>query len=151
MEDHHAITSVRIHIDREVYPSPSPTTGAALYELANIPKHRELFREVDGGQEDELVARDETVVKLKEDEHFYSQKAITIIINGQKKEVAETKLTFNEVVKLAFPALATGDNVMFTVRYRHGPRPNPSGTLLEGETVRIKNGMIFDVTQTVRS
>ncbi len=150
MDDHH-VTGVRIHIDREAHQSPSPTTGAALYELANIPKHRELFREVGGDQEDELVPRDGTVVQLKEDEHFYSQKAITIIITGQKKEVAETKLTFNEVVKLAFPALPTGDNVMFTVRYRHGPRQNPSGTLLEGETVRIKNGMIFDVTQTVRS
>jgi hypothetical protein len=98
-----------------------------------------------------LILRDDTVVRLKEDEHFYSQKAITIIINGQKKEVAETKLTFEEVVKLAFPAIPPGDNVMFTVRYRHGPRQNPSGTLLEGESVRIKTGMIFDVTQTVRS
>lgn len=142
---------VQIHIDREVYESPTPTTGVALYELASIPKHRDLFREVGGDQEDELIPRDETVVQLKEDEHFYSQKAITIIVNGQKKEVAETKLTFEDVVKLAFPALPPGDNVMFTVRYRHGPKQNPSGTLLEGEMVRIKNGMIFDVTQTVRS
>ncbi|OKO72144.1 hypothetical protein AC628_26875 [Bradyrhizobium sp. NAS96.2] len=88
---------------------------------------------------------------MKEDEHFYSQKAIAIIVNGQKKEVAETKLSFVEVVKYAFPNLPTGDNVMFTVRYRHGPKQNPNGTLLEGEAVRIKNGMIFDVTQTVRS
>lgn len=142
---------VRIHVDREVYESPNPTTGVALYELAGVPKHRDLIRELGGEQEDELIPRDETVVQLKEDEHFYSQKAITIIVNGQKKEVAETKLTFEEAVRLAFPALPTGDNVMFTVRYRHGPKQNPSGTLLEGETVRIKNGMIFDVTQTVRS
>jgi hypothetical protein len=142
---------VRIHIDRQVYQSPTPTIGTALYERAGIPKHRELFREVGGDQEDELVPRDDTVVQLKEDEHFYSEKAIAIIVNGQKKEVAETKLTFDEVIKLAFPTRPTGDNVMFTVRYRHGPKQNPSGTLLEGESVRIKNGMIFDVTQTVRS
>lgn len=142
---------VRIHIDRVVYESPNPTTGAALYELASIPKHRDLFREEGSDQEDELIPRDEAVVELKEDEHFYSQKAVSIIVNGQKKEVAETKLTFEEAVKLAFPTLPPGDNVMFTVRYRHGPKQNPSGTLLEGETVRIKNGMIFDVTQTVRS
>ncbi|WP_426423245.1 multiubiquitin domain-containing protein [Bradyrhizobium genosp. A] len=150
MDGHHT-TTVRIHIDRQEYPSPNPTTGVALHDLANIPKHRDLFREVDGEQEDELILRDSSVVTLKEDEHFHSQKAITIIINGQKKEVTETKVTFDEIVKLGFPALPTGDNVMFTVRYRHGPRQNPSGTLLEGETVRIKNGMIFDVTQTVRS
>ena len=142
---------VRIHIDREVYESPTPTTGAALYERANIPKHRDLFREVGGDQEDELIPRDDTVIHLTEDEHFYSQKVFTIIVNGQKKEVPETKISFEDVVKLAFPTLPPGDNVMFTVRYRHGPKHNPSGTLLEGETVRIKNGMIFDVTQTVRS
>lgn len=142
---------VRIHIDREPVESPNPTTGLALYELASVPKHRDLFREVGGDVEDELVPRDETVVHLKRDEHFYSQKAIAIIVNGQQKEIAETKLTFEEVVKLAFPTLPTGDNVMFTVRYRHGPKQNPSGTLLEGEVVHINNGMIFDVTQTVRS
>ncbi len=142
---------VRIHIDREPIKSPNPTTGLALYELASVPKHRDLFREMGGDVEDELVPRDETVVHLNRDEHFYSQKAIAIIVNGQQKEIAETKLKFEEVVKLAFPTLPTGDNVMFTVRYRHGPKQNPSGTLLEGEAVHIKNGMIFDVTQTVRS
>jgi hypothetical protein len=142
---------VHIHIDRQPYASPNPTVGSALYELAGIPKHRDLFKEADGDHEDELIPRDETVITLKENEHFYSQKVIEIAVNGQAKEVAETKLTFNELIKLAFPTLPTGDNIMFTVRYRHGPKQNPSGTLLEGESVRIKNGMIFDVTQTVRS
>jgi len=36
---------VRIHIDREVYESPNPTAGEALYEPAHIAEHRELFRE----------------------------------------------------------------------------------------------------------
>lgn len=142
---------IRIQIDRVLHDSPNPTTGAALYELGSLPKHRDLFKEAEGEQEDELIPRDDTEVHLTEDEHFYSQKVIAIVVNGQKKEVAETKLTFEEVVKLAFPALPPGDNVMFTVRFRHGPKQNPSGTLLEGETVRIKDGMIFDVTQTVRS
>jgi hypothetical protein len=142
---------VRIHVDRQEFTSPNPTTGGALYELAGIPKHRDLFREVGGDKEDELIPRGDEAMHLKEDEHFYSQKAITIIVNGQQKEVAETKIKFEEAVKLAFPSIPPGDNVMFTVRYRHGPKQNPSGTLLEGETVHIKNGMIFDVTQTVRS
>jgi hypothetical protein len=143
--------TVRIHVDREPLRSPTPTTGIALYELARVPKHRDLFREVSSDLEDELILRDDTKVTLKEDEHFYTQKAVSIIVNGQKKEVTETKLTFDQLVKLAFPNVPTGDNVMFTVRYRHGPKQNPSGTLLEGESVRIKDGMIFDVTQTVRS
>jgi Multiubiquitin len=89
--------------------------------------------------------------RRSEDEHFYSQKAITIIVNGQKKEVTETRLSYDQVAKLAFPVPPPGQNIMYLIGYRHGPPANPKGSLLEGETVRIKNEMIFDVTPTDRS
>jgi len=142
---------LRIHIDREPHDSPSPTTGAALYALGHVAVHRDLFREVSGDDEDELIARDATDIHLKQDEHFYSQKVFAIAVNAQKKEVAETKLSFDEVVKLAYPIPPEGQNIMFTIKYRKGPRENPKGSLLEAESVRIKNGMIFDVTPTDRS
>jgi hypothetical protein len=142
---------VRIHIDREPYESSNPTTGAALYALADIAKHRELFREIGGDHEDELIPRDESEVHLKEDEHFYSQKAITIIVNAEEKEVTETRLSFEEVVKLAYPVPPAGQNIIFTITYRKGPAHNPKGTLVAGESVKIKKGMIFDVTPTDRS
>jgi hypothetical protein len=143
--------TVRIHIDREPYTSPSPTTGTALYALGHVAGHRDLFREVGGDEEDELNPRDSEHIVLKHDEHFYSQKIFGIIVNAQKKEVVETKLSFDEVVKLAYPIPPDGQNIMFTLTYRKGPRQNPKGSLLEGQTVRIKNGMIFDVTPTDRS
>src|ERR1035438_5686115 len=65
---HHGEGLVRIYIDREVYESPSPTTGEALYELAHIAEHRELFCEVGGDHEDHEVPRDATVIHLKEDD-----------------------------------------------------------------------------------
>lgn len=143
--------TVRIHIDREPYPSPSPTTGAALYALGHVAAHRDLFREVGGDEEDELIPRDAEHIVLKHDEHFYSQKIFGIIVNAQKKEVVETKLSFDEVVKLAYPIPPDGQNIMFTITYRKGPKQNPKGSLVESQTVRIKNGMIFDVTPTDRS
>lgn len=142
---------VRIHIDRQPYESPTPTTGEALYTLGNVARHRELFREVGGDHEDELIRRDAVNVHLKQDEHFYSQRAIDIVVNGEKKEVVELRLTFGEVVKLAYPVPPDGQNIMFTVVYRKGPPENPKGELLEGQSVRIKNGMVFDVTPTDRS
>lgn len=142
---------VRIHIDREPYDSPDPTTGEALYKLAKIPKNRELFREARGDHEDELVPRDESKVRLEKDEHFYSQKAVTILVNGELHETAETKLSFEEVVKIAYPVPPTGECIEFTVTYRDGPRANPKGTLTAGHSVRIKNKMKFDVTPTDRS
>jgi hypothetical protein len=147
---HHA-GQARIHIDREVYESPNPTTGEALYVLAHVPAQRELFHEVGGNKEDELIPRDGEKVNLKEDEHFYSQKAVTILVNGEPNEVVETKISFDDVVKLAYPVPPSGTLIEFTVTYRNGPSANPKGTLTAGHSVKIKNKMIFDVTPTDRS
>lgn len=144
-------THIEIHIDREPYRSPNPTTGAALYALADIPHHADLFREAAGDQEDQLVPRNESPVVLTANEHFYSQRVTTIIVNAEEKEVTKRRLSFNDLIKLAFPVPPTGANLMFTIAYRNGPPENPKGHLLEGQSVYVKNGMIFDVTATDRS
>jgi hypothetical protein len=142
---------VRIHIDREAYESPNPTTNEALYELAHIPAHRELFREVGGDHEDLLVPRDTAEIRLRQDDHFYSQKVVTILVNGEPHEEAETRISFEQVVKLAYPVPPSGTCIEFTVTYRNGPSANPKGTLTAGHSVKIRNKMIFDVTPTDRS
>jgi hypothetical protein len=142
---------VRIHIDREVYESRNPTTGEALYELAHVPAHRELFREVGGDHEDTVVPRDASVIHLKTDDHFYSQKVVTILVNGEPYEETETRISFEQVVKLAYPITPSGTCIEFTVTYRNGPPANPKGSLTAGHSVKIKNRMIFDVTPTDRS
>jgi len=142
---------VRIHIDREPYESPNPTTGEALYELGHVARHRDLFREVGGDQEDEYIPRDAEKIHLKEDVHFYSQKAVIVVVNGEAHEVVETRLTFEEVVKLAYPVPPKGQCIEFTVTYRDGPPANPKGILTAGHSVKIKNKMKFDVTPTDRS
>jgi hypothetical protein len=65
--------------------------------------------------------------------------------------VVETRLSFEEVVKLAYPVPPTGTCIEFTVTYRDGPPKNPKGTLTAGHSVKIKNKMKFDVTATDRS
>ena len=63
---------VRIHIDRKPFPSPSVTTHAALYQLGQVAAGYELFLEVQGDKEDEPIPNNQTVIHLKEDQHFYS-------------------------------------------------------------------------------
>jgi hypothetical protein len=60
-------------------------------------------------------------------------------------------VSFNEIVKLAFPTPPTGANILYTVSYEDGPRVNPQGSLKEGQSVVVKNGMIFNVTATDKS
>lgn len=146
---------VRIHIDRHPYDSPNPTTGEALYRLGNVPHNHTLYREVQGNAEDEAVSNNNHAVRVRQDEHFYSaeahEKGHAIIVNGRPKTVRQSKLAFVQVVALAFDPVPTGDNWEFTVTYRNGPHANPQGTLVEGGTVRIKKGMIFNVTATDKS
>lgn len=78
-------------------------------------------------------------------------KEFTIIVNGRSKTVTKKELSFAEIVALAFDNPPTGDNVTFTITYRRGEGNKPEGTLVEGETVKIKDGMIFNVTPTDKS
>jgi hypothetical protein len=77
------------------------------------------------------------------------EKDFTIIVNGREKVVTEKELSFAEIVAMA--NLPGGPNMVFTVTYRRGEGHKPEGTLVEGETVKIKDGMIFNVTATDKS
>jgi hypothetical protein len=75
-------------------------------------------------------------------------KEVRIIVNGREKKVAKEVISFAEIVALAnFP---NDPDTIFTVTYRRG-EGNKEGTLVEGETVKLKDGMIFNVTATNKS
>lgn len=79
-------------------------------------------------------------------------KSVTIIVNGRRKPVPKNDdLTFAEVVALAFENPPTGDGVQFTIQYTRGHGNKPAGSLVEGQSVKPKEGMEFDVTPTNRS
>ncbi len=113
----------------------------------------ELFREVTGDREDPEVPNGPEVIHLKEDAHFHSEKpkVYHIIVNGQQKTVTTKTVTYEEIVALAFPNPVTGPNIIYTVGYEDGPHQNPSGSLMAGGKVFVKDGMIFDVTPTDKS
>jgi hypothetical protein len=75
---------------------------------------------------------------------------ITIIVNGRERSVEEKEVSFEEVVALAFANPPTGDNVVITVAYRRAAG-NRSGDLVPGQSVKVKEGTIFDVTATDKS
>jgi len=85
------------------------------------------------------------------DEGQSDNKDFTIIVNARQKTVTVKEMSFAQVVDLAFDNLPTGANIVFTVTYRRGQDSKPEGTLTEGETVKIKEGMIFNVTATDKS
>jgi hypothetical protein len=84
-------------------------------------------------------------------EHHEHPKDITIIVNGRQKLVTKKELLFEEIVALAFETPSTGGNTIFTVTYRKGEGNKPEGTLTTGHTIKVKDGMVFNVTSTDKS
>ena len=79
-----------------------------------------------------------------------TQHQVVIIVNGRKKEVADTTISFEQVVILAFGQ--PKPNTTYTVTYKAGPPANREGSLSAGDKpVQIKNGMVFSVTATDKS
>lgn len=147
------IQQVRIHIDRKTYKTVSPITGEALYELANVPKGHSLLRDPGDDQEEILVPRNETSNDLVHDEHFYTRREqdITLIVNLEEKSWGKKRISYEEVTLLAFGAPPPGIVITYTVEYEQGPRGNPEGSLISGKSVKVRERMVFSVTETGRS
>ena len=76
---------------------------------------------------------------------------MTVTVNGRTRSVSTEYLSYDDVIRLAFDPPPTGPDIMFTVTYRRGPRNKPEGSLVEGDSVKVVEGMIFNVTATDKS
>jgi hypothetical protein len=76
---------------------------------------------------------------------------VDIVVNGRQKVVHEKEISFEEVVRLAFPTPPTGENIMFTVTYRKARGEQHEGIMAPGQSVKIKEGTAFNVRYTDKS
>ena len=77
---------------------------------------------------------------------------VTVIVNTRMKAVDKNEeISFEEIVSLAYDDNPpTGPYLEFTVMYRRG-QGNKDGSLVAGQTVKVKDGMVFSVSATDRS
>lgn len=144
---------VRIHIDNQLYESPSPTTGAALYLLAHVPAGLQLFDEGRGHEVESLIPDDPTPVELKNGDHFRTGKpghgGITIYVNTDPVVWERPQISYDELVKLAFPDGPSDADVRYSITWT---MPDGSeGAVLKGGKVKVADGMKFDVRNTDKS
>ncbi|MYD54576.1 MAG: hypothetical protein F4W96_09770 [Chloroflexi bacterium] len=78
-------------------------------------------------------------------------KTVTIIVEATPHQWPEEYITYAQVVALEFPNHAQNPQITYTVTYSRGPRGKPEGTLSKGNTVKVVEGMVFNVTQTGES
>lgn len=74
-----------------------------------------------------------------------------IFVNAKRHIRNEDSITYSQVVDLAFPT-PHKETEIFTVQYSRGQEGKPQGTLVEGQSVDVKSGMVFrknyEVNQT---
>jgi hypothetical protein len=113
-------------------------------------------------EDEERVVEDRELLqegaeRLREDEEHLQEDrerehgTVAIVVNGRPKELTEDEVSFEQVVHLAFSDAGDVSNSFFTVTYHHGPRGQVEGSLVAGQSVHVKNGMIFNVSRTDKS
>ena len=79
------------------------------------------------------------------------RRALEIVINGEQHVVQRRRLTFEDIVRLAFEDAIFNADIVYTVTYKRGPKQNREGSLVAGEAVLVDNGMIFNAKRTDKS
>lgn len=75
----------------------------------------------------------------------------TVIINAKPYDVEGKEISYTQVVNLAYNnSPPTGPNFIITVSYSRGEH-GEEGTMLPGDSVKLKSKMVFDVSATDRS
>ena len=94
-----------------------------------------------------MVAKDQKPVPIDVEDH----KTVTIVVEGTPHKWGEEYITYDQVVTLEVPDYAQNPQITYTVIYKRGPRDKPEGTLSKGGTVKVVEGMVFNVTPTGQS
>ncbi|MEP1781756.1 multiubiquitin domain-containing protein [Reichenbachiella sp.] len=89
--------------------------------------------------------------KLESGNSHDNRRDTIIIVNGRERKAKSKELTFDQVVELAFGQIDLNPNICYTITYKRGPGQNPEGSMVEGDSVIINKGMIFNVTRTDKS
>lgn len=143
----YTINSAKFESDRQY------VKGSFLRKQGNVPDNEEIFLKVEKPWVDELIKDDEFVDLARPGtEHFYSKpKEVTIVVNGTPHKWDKIKISFKDVIILAFGQYIDKPTMVYTVAYEDGPKENPEGSMFVGQEVFVKNKMVFHATATDKS
>lgn len=130
-------------------------TGKQIREVAGIDADDQIYLDNDRPYKDNLILDDEEVDLARPTiEHFYTVPVgfeVTILVSGTPHKWEKGKISFREVIELAYGSYDENPNVTYTVTYEDGPKQNPEGSMIKGAVVFVKNKMIFNATATDKS
>jgi hypothetical protein len=74
---------------------------------------------------------------------------VTIKVNGRPRTVEKRPHSYREIAAIAYPN-PDFENFNYTITYLHGVH-GAEGDLVEGETIQVKKGMVFNVRRSDKS
>ena len=78
-------------------------------------------------------------------------KMVTIVVEGTPHKWPKGKISYAEVVTLEIPNYAQHTEITYSVKYKKGEDKKPEGILSPGASINVKEGMIFNVSETGQS
>ena len=80
-----------------------------------------------------------------------NEQTYTIIVNASEKQWGEHKISYEQVVVLAFGSYTDDPNAPYIVSYYKKEDKKHEFSLVKGQEAPVKDGMIFNVSQTNKS
>lgn len=81
----------------------------------------------------------------------HEPKTVTIVVEGTSHEWPKNEITYAEVVSLEVPDYSQHPEGTYAVKYKRGHGNKPEGILSPDSSVKVKDGMIFNVSETGQS
>jgi len=126
--------------------------GSQIRSQGNIADNFQIFLDNKQPWDDELIEDNEIVDLARPGkEKFYSKEkcfSVEIIVNLEPKPWNAEKITFEQVIVLAYGSYDSDPRKGYTVTYDRGPIQNIEGTMVAKGEVFVKHKMIFNVKQT---
>lgn len=146
--------SFRFFLDERAFDwGAAHISGATIKRVAGVPADTtDVWFDVAGGHDRVIENKEMVDLAQPGTERFVTRPIrITIKVNSRERVVDHRVLTYWEIVKLAYPEAAPSEQIIYSIDYASGPHQNPSGSLVESQSVYIKEGMKFYVTPTDKS
>ena len=85
-------------------------------------------------------------------EDLKEAKTVTIYVEGTPHEWPKhDQISYEDLVALEFPDHGQNPDTTYSVKFTKAHGHKPEGILVPGATVRVKEGMVFNVSRTGQS
>lgn len=82
----------------------------------------------------------------------HDPKTVTIVVEGTPHQWPKNEqISYAQVVTLEVPNYSPNSGISYAVKYTRGEGHKPEGILTPGDSVKVKEGMVFSVSETGQS